>query len=200
MLEEVDRLTNLVEALLRLSHADAGRVRLRREPTDLEALARDSAGSLALLAEERRQHLRVDAAGPIVVDADRMLLREAITNVLDNAIKYSPPASVIEVHVAQSDGHGLLTISDQGPGIPAAYRERVFDRFFRLDEGRSRDQGGVGLGLSIAKWAVEVNGGRISVDAKQPHGSVFCITLPVTRTARSESDEQDPRHDTEGLS
>jgi heavy metal sensor kinase len=200
MLEEVDRLTNLVDTLLRLSHADAGRVRLSREPVDLGTLARDAAGSLGLLAEERRQDVRINIAGAVVVDADRMLLREAVTNVLDNAIKYSPSSSIIEVEVAQADGHGVLTIADQGPGIPAAQRERVFDRFFRLDEGRSRDRGGTGLGLSIAKWAVEVNGGRISVDPRQPHGSVFRIELPATTAARSEASEKELRCETEGLS
>jgi heavy metal sensor kinase len=191
MLEEVDRLTNLVEALLRLSHADAGRVRLTREAVDLGALARDAAGSLGLLAEERRQQVRVKTEGTVVVNADRLLLREAVTNVLDNAIKYSPPASVIDVQVAQSNGHGVLRIADEGPGIPAAQRERVFDRFFRLDEDRSRDRGGMGLGLSIAKWAVEVNGGHISIDANQPHGSVFCIVLKATSAALSRVAEKD---------
>lgn len=200
MLEEVDRLTNLVEALLRLSHADAGRVRLRREAVDLGALARDAAGSLGLLADERHQQVRVTSEGLVIVKADRMLIREAVTNVLDNAIKYSPPSSVIDVRVAQSGGHAVLTIADEGPGIPAAQRERVFDRFFRLDEGRSRDRGGMGLGLSIAKWAIEVNGGRISVDAQEPHGSVFCIELLAISTARSAMVEKDSRHQTEELS
>jgi heavy metal sensor kinase len=200
MLEEVDRLTNLVEALLRLSHADAGRVQIRREPVDLGTLARDAAGSLGLLAEERRQQVRVDTEAAVVVDVDRMLLREAVTNVLDNAIKYSPPSSVIDVQVAQTNGHGVLRIADEGPGIPDAQRERVFDRFFRLDEDRSREHGGMGLGLSIAKWAVEVNGGRISVDPNEPHGCVFCIVLPATRTARRSTAENAPRHQTEEVS
>jgi heavy metal sensor kinase len=200
MLEEVDRLTNLVDSLLRLSHADAGRVRLSRETVDLGTLARDAAGSLGLLADERRQQVRVKSDVPVIVEADRMLLREAVTNVLDNAIKYSPPLSVIEVHVARLDGHAMLTIADEGPGIPAAQRERVFDRFFRLDEGRSRDRGGMGLGLSIAKWAVEVNGGRISVESKEPHGSVFCITFPASSAARSQAAEKGSRHQTEELS
>src|SRR5262249_6488632 len=90
MLEEVDRLTNLVDTLLRLSQGDAGRVRLSREPVDLGQLARDVGSSLALLAEERGQQLHIDAAERVLVDADRLVLREAITNVLDNAIKYGP--------------------------------------------------------------------------------------------------------------
>jgi signal transduction histidine kinase len=117
------------------------------------------------------------AAG-VHVSADRLVLREAITNVLDNAIKYSPPASAIDVCV-RADGDGArLIVADRGPGIALEHRERIFDRFFRLDEGRSRDEGGTGLGLAIAKWAVEANGGHITVENSADGGSVFRIALP----------------------
>src|SRR5216683_1999789 len=182
MLEEVDRLTNLVDTLLRLSHGDAGRVRLSRETIDLGQLARDVVSSLGILAEERNQRLTVEAAGGISVTADRLVLREAITNVLDNAIKYSPRASSIRIGV-QADRHQVdLTVADEGPGIAVGDRQRIFDRFFRLDEARSRDHGGAGLGLAIAKWAVEVNGGRISVENGANGGSVFRLVLPIGTT------------------
>ena len=189
MLEEVDRLTNLVDSLLRLSHADAGRVRLTRDSVDLGALARDAAASLALLAEERNQQVRIHVQDTVLVEADRLLLREALTNVLDNAVKYSPLSSAIDVDVSQSDGHAILTIADEGSGIAVEYRERIFDRFFRVDEGRSRDAGGTGLGLSIAKWAVEVNGGQISVKGRDPKGSVFRIELPTAIVARGDAQQ-----------
>ena len=99
-----------------------------------------------------------------MVVVDRLVLREAITNIVDNAIKYSRPESTIEVRVRSRGGHAMLDIADQGPGVPPEHRERIFDRFFRLDQARSRDSGGTGLGLAIAKWAVEANGGHISVD------------------------------------
>lgn len=151
MLEEVDRLTNLVDTLLRLSHGDAGTVRLSREALDLGQLTRDVVSSLGILAEERNQRLAVDVATGVSVDADRLVLREAITNIVDNAIKYSPGGSRIDVRV-RTDGHqAFLTVADEGPGIAADHRERIFDRFFRLDEARSRDSGGTGLGLAIAK-------------------------------------------------
>jgi signal transduction histidine kinase len=122
------------------------------------------------------------------VTADRLVLREAITNVVDNAIKYGPVGSTIDVRVRRDGQDGIITVADQGAGIPAADRERIFDRFYRVDEGRSRESGGTGLGLAIAKWAVEANGGRISVEATQP-GAVFQIRLPVvvttTDTART---------------
>src|SRR5262249_45774353 len=152
MLEEVDRLTNLVDTLLRLSYGDAGTVRLSREAVNLGQLTRDVASSLLVLAEERNQRFDLDAPD-VVIDADRLVLREAMTNVLDNAIKYSPSSSVIRIHVSAETGQATVTVADQGPGIAPEYRERIFDRFFRLDEARSRDSGGTGLGLAIAKWA-----------------------------------------------
>jgi heavy metal sensor kinase len=178
MLEEVDRLTNLVDTLLRLSYGDAGTVRLSRAPFDLGQLAREVVSSLGILAEERHQRLKIDATDGVMVTADRLVLREAVTNVVDNAIKYSPQASSIDIRVHANQNQALLTVADEGPGIAAEHRERIFDRFFRLDDGRSRDQGGTGLGLAIAKWAVEVNGGRITVDAGNG-GSTFRIALPV---------------------
>jgi heavy metal sensor kinase len=179
MLEEVDRLTNLVDTLLRLSYGDAGTVRLSRTSFDLALLTRDVVSSLAILAEERHQRLNVDVADGAVVFADRLVLREAITNVVDNAIKYSPEASTIDIRVRPEGSDAILTVADEGRGIAAEHRERIFDRFFRLDEGRSRDEGGTGLGLAIAKWAVEVNGGHITVGNGASGGSVFRVVLPI---------------------
>ena len=178
MLEEIDRLTTLVDTLLRLSYGDAGTVRLSPETIDLAELARDVAASLALLAEERNQRLEVETPEPVRTTVDRLVLREAITNILDNAIKYGPKHSRVLMRVRANRDRAVVEIGDEGPGVPPEHRERVFDRFFRVDEGRGRESGGSGLGLSIAKWAVEVNGGRISVESGAAGGSVFCIDLP----------------------
>jgi len=182
MLEEVDRLTNLVDTLLRLSRGDAGTVRLSRESVDLRQLTQEVVDSLAILAEERNQRLTVDGSDRAVVPADRLVLREAITNILDNAIKYSPPESTIDLCVRMEGEQAILEIADQGPGVAPEHRERIFDRFFRLDQGRSRDNGGTGLGLAIAKWAVEVHGGHITVEDSKG-GSLFRIRLPLTEPA-----------------
>jgi signal transduction histidine kinase len=99
--------------------------------------------------------------------------------VVVNAIKYSPPASTIDVRVRSDGLDAVLTVADAGPGIAAKHRERIFDRFFRLDEGRSRDEGGTGLGLAIAKWAVEANEGHITVEGGTQGGAMFRITLPI---------------------
>ena len=176
MLEEVDRLTRLVDTLLQLSRGDAGTIRLSPESLDLSTLARDVASSLAILAEERRQRLQVDAPQPVPVRADRLVLRDAIANLVDNAIKYGPSGSTITVRVDGDTSQATLTVTDQGPGIPPEHRARVFDRFYRVDEGRSREMGGTGLGLAIAKWAVEANGGTIGVESSG--GSSFRIVMP----------------------
>ena len=146
MLEEVDRLTRLVDTLLRLSRADAGTDRLSRDVIDLGELARDVASSLGILAEERRQRLQVHAGEIVRVSADRLVLRDAITNLVDNAIKYAPPGSAIDLRVAATGPRAILTVTDEGPGIPVEHRDRIFDRFYRVDEGRSREKGGTGLG------------------------------------------------------
>jgi signal transduction histidine kinase len=179
MLEEVDRLTRLVDMLLRLSHADAGTVTLAREAVNLGDVAQEVVAALGILAEERNQRIAVDADPRALTVVDRVLLREAIANVVDNAIKYSPPGTAIDIRARAKGGDAVLTVADEGPGVPAEYRERIFDRFFRVDEGRSRDLGGTGLGLAIARWAVEVNGGRISADGHANRGALFTIVLPL---------------------
>lgn len=190
MLEEVDRLTNLVDTLLRLSHGDAGTARLARDPTDLGGLTNEVVSSLGILAEERNQRLAVDVASRVVVSVDRFVLREAITNIVDNAIKYSPPGSTIDVRVRADGDQAIVAVGDEGPGIAAEHRERVFDRFFRLDEGRPRDSGGTGLGLAIAKWAVEINGGHVTVEERPTGGSVFRIVLPVSAAVETASESR----------
>lgn len=182
MLEEIDRMSNLVDTLLRLSHGDAGTIRLKREPVDLGQLAHDAAASLGILAEERNQKIDVQAAESVVAPVDRLVLREAVTNVLDNAIKYSPPGSAITLRVERAADQGILAVADQGPGIPVEHRDRIFHRFFRVDEARSRDRGGAGLGLAIAKWAVDIHGGQITVHDRPGGGSEFRIAIPSERS------------------
>lgn len=178
ILEEVDRMSTLVDTLLRLSHGDTGAIRLSREAVDLGQLARDVALSLGILAEERKQSIAFEIGEQVVAPVDRLILREALTNVLDNAIKYSPAGGTIVIRVGARDGEVVLAIADDGPGIPPGDRNRIFDRFFRVDEARAREQGGAGLGLAIAKWAVELHGGQIRVADRGGKGSEFQIVLP----------------------
>ena len=179
MLEEIDRMSRLVDTLLRLSHGDAGTIRLTREPVDLGQIARDVTASLNILAEERNQTVSVESADGVRIPADRLVLREALTNVLDNAIKYGPVASTIDIRVGRTSEHAVIAIADRGPGVPREHRERIFDRFVRLDPSRTRNGGGAGLGLAIARWAVELHGGRITVDERAGGGAEFRILLPL---------------------
>ena len=183
-------MSSLVDTLLRLSHGDAGTIRLSREAIDLDQLAGDVAASLGILAEERNQKVIVDASIQVAVRADRLVLREAVTNVLDNAIKYGPDSSTVTMRVDRVGDEGLLAIADEGPGVPAEHRDRIFNRFFRIDEARSRERGGAGLGLAIAKWAVEIHGGRITVHEARDGGSEFRISLPLA--------ESSPTHQQQG--
>ena len=181
MLEEADRLARLVEALLTLSRADAGQVKLHREPVDLSALAREVGSHLEVLAEEKRQAIQVESPGPVFVKVDRLVVRQALINLIDNAIKYSPNGASIRVRLGAKDHTATLEVVDQGTGIPEEHQPRVFERFYRVDKARSRELGGAGLGLSIARWAVEANGGRIELESKGGgEGSTFRIVLPLS--------------------
>lgn len=184
MLEEIDRMSHLVDTLLRLSRGDAGTIRLSRESVDPGQLTRDIVSSIGLLAEERNQTLALQVTEGIVLAVDRLVLREAVINVLDNAIKYSPAGSTITIRVERVAGHALIAIADQGPGVPVEHRDRIFHRFFRVDESRTRERGGAGLGLAIAKWAVDVHGGRITVESRPGGGAEFQILLPLEGAPR----------------
>ena len=182
MLEEVDRLSLLVDRLLTLSRADSGGAMLSRDRVDLCELAEEVTNQLEVLAEEKQQSITVEAGGASICLGDRMVLRQALLNLVDNAIKYSPVGGRIAVRVSTTaGGMAVLDVSDTGPGIPADLRPRVFDRFYRADRSRSRENGGgTGLGLSIARWAVEVNGGRLTLESSDGTGATFRITLPNT--------------------
>jgi heavy metal sensor kinase len=178
MLEEVDRLAHLVDGLLTLSRADAGTVRLDRVPEDLGDIAREVAAQLGVLAEEKQQGLAVESGERVVARVDRAVLRQALVNLVDNAIKYSPEGGDIRVVVRDGARGPSVEVSDTGPGIPLEHRGRVFDRFYRLDRGRSRELGGTGLGLSIARWAVEANGGRLELASADHAGCTFRMSFP----------------------
>jgi heavy metal sensor kinase len=177
MLEEVTRLTQLVDSLLTMSRADAGRIQLH--PTEFSALdlAREAASIIEVLAEEKNQTMKVEGDPQVIIRGDRLILRQALINLLDNAVKYSPEGGHVDLRVGWRDYETFVEVQDSGPGIPIQCRSRIFDRFYRIDKSRSRGQGGAGLGLSISQWAVEAHGGRIELD---DHGSgcTFRMQIP----------------------
>jgi heavy metal sensor kinase len=175
MLEEADRLASLVDRLLTLSRAETGQARLSSAPFDLRGLADEVAGHLGVLAEEKGQAIRVDGSAADAY-ADRFVVRQAVINLVDNAIKFSPEGGRITITVAESPGTVTLDVIDSGKGISPAARDRIFDRFFRATHDGSET--GAGLGLSIARGAVEANGGRLTLVSSGDQGSVFRVTLP----------------------
>jgi heavy metal sensor kinase len=178
LLEEADRLALLVDSLLSLSRADAGELRLQKEPVDLVPLLSEVASHLEVLAEEKDQVLIVTGLGPVVVAADPVVLRQAFVNLVANAIKYSPEKARVEVTVGGRLACAVVDVTDEGPGIPLAERGRVFERFYRIDGGRSREGGGAGLGLAVARWAIRAHGGEIEILGAPGAGSTFRVTLP----------------------
>jgi len=178
MLEEADHVTRLVDALLMLSRADAGQIPVTREEVDLAALVQQVTAQLDVLAEEKQQVLSVHAQQEVRARVDPFVLRLALVNLVDNAIQYSPRGARIAVRIWMSAAEAMIDVEDNGPGIAAIHHDRLFDRFYRVDGARSRQDGGVGLGLAITRWAVEVQNGRLEVISEEGEGSVFRIRLP----------------------
>jgi signal transduction histidine kinase len=183
MLEEVDRLTRLVESLLILTRADSGKVQLAPEALELGGLVGHVVDQLRVLADEKQQELTLRAPIRVRATADAALIRHALMNLIHNAIKYTPNGGTITVAVNATGGRAMIEVRDTGPGIPAAHRDRIFDRFYRVDTSRSREEGGVGLGLAITRWAVEANGGHIELASDGTDGSLFRVILPDSSAA-----------------
>ena len=178
MLEEVDQLACLVDRLLTLSRAETGQAKLSMETIDLRDLAEQVVAHLSVLAEEKQQTLMVEPGGRPRCPGDWNVLRQALINLVDNAIKYTPAGGRITVRLAASPHEAAIEVTDSGEGIDPAVAAHVFDRFYRASPETSQAGSGSGLGLAIAKWAVEVNGGHLSLEKAGETGSTFRITLP----------------------
>jgi heavy metal sensor kinase len=180
MLEEAGRLSHVVDSLLTIARAESGQIQLARTTISILPFVQDTVSVLDVLAEEKRQNLSIDGDETAQIEGDRAILRQVLINLVHNAIKYSPAGARIAVHVSHSDKQtATVEITDNGPGIPPEHRERVFDRFYRLDEGRSREAGGAGLGLAIAKWGAEAHGGHLELNCPGDGGCVFRLLLPL---------------------
>jgi heavy metal sensor kinase len=180
MLEEATRLTRLIDAMLMLSRADSGRIPVSRRDSSLHDLVTEVAAQLSVLAEDKNQSIVV-AADPAAVSAnvDPVILRLALVNLVDNAIRYSPAGGRIDLAVSNGGREATIDVRDQGPGVSPIHQQRIFERFYRVDEARSRQDGGAGLGLAIARWAVEVHDGRLEIISEPGAGSVFRIRLSL---------------------
>lgn len=175
MLAQVDRLGRLVDQLLDLSRLESGAVPLEPHPFTVRPLLERTVGEARLTdpAVSFEVHGRADVRA--LGDVER--IHQVVVNLLENAIRHSPDGGVVRLGASQNDGRVRITVADEGPGIPAGERERVFERFYRADAARAAD-GGSGLGLAIARWIVDLHGGDISVDADAPAGCRMVVELP----------------------
>ena len=176
--EQVNRLIDLVNSLLLLARADAGEIPIHREPTDVAIAVETALDQLRPLAEE--QGVSLSATGPpATVNADLMLLLQLLFNLLANAIRHTPAGGEVRVGWSVDNGTLRLDVADTGEGIAPEHLPRIFDRFYRVDTARSSDDGGAGIGLSIARWITEVHDGTISASSEPGLGSTFTVSLPV---------------------
>jgi signal transduction histidine kinase len=164
----IDRASRLVEQLLALARNEPGAAATVLEPLDLGALVRESLADVQVLAAQRGSTLELLPGSPVTVQGDRAALTLLVRNLADNALRYSPPGARVELRVLHEDGRALLQVDDAGPGIPAAERERVFDRFYRRASG---DEAGSGLGLAIVRSIAERHGADIAL-ADSPLGGL----------------------------
>jgi len=180
-LQEVNRMTELVDTLLTLARADEGRAPLHRELVDLREIVEEVRETGELLAEPAGLTLdAVTPAAPLVVAVDRSRIRQLLLNLLTNAVKYTPPGGRVRLRLEQEDGRIAITVADSGIGIAAGDLPHVFDRFWRADTARTRtqDRAGAGLGLAICKWIAEAHGGSIEVQSRPGRGTAFTVKLP----------------------
>lgn len=179
--DEVTLLTRLVQDLRLLTQAESGELSLHREPVDLTVLAGEVSASFEARAAERGVGVVTELA-EATVDGDHDRLRQVLVNLLDNALRFAPTGSTVEVRLRRDGGRAILSVRDHGPGIPEADRERVFQRFYRADEARSRATGGSGLGLSIVHSLMALHGGSVSAANHPEGGAVLSLTLPLVAT------------------
>jgi heavy metal sensor kinase len=188
MLEDSARLSLLVDSLLTIARADAGQIHLEKVDIPILRFVREAVSIMEVLAEEKGQAVSVDGRSSAYVQADPVILRQDIVNLLDNAIKHTPQGGNIMVRVFRAEGLKVaVEVEDGGLGIAPEHRDKVFDRFYRVDDGRAREDGGVGLGLAIAKWGAEAHCGRLDLDCQASGGSIFRLVLPAGAETSAEA-------------
>jgi len=184
MRDSARRLGRIVDDLFLLARADAGHLPIRRGPVYLEEIVDDAARAVRALAHERDVRIEVTPLQDSPFSGDADLLGRLMLNLLDNAIKHSPPGGVVTLSLSRVGREYWIGVADQGSGIPADAREQIFERFFRADKTRSRDgsvdTSGAGLGLAIARWIAEAHGGRLELVRSSASGSEFQVALPAS--------------------
>jgi signal transduction histidine kinase len=180
--EETDRLSELIENLLDMSQIEAGALRIQPEPTQLRPIVRDAVEEAQRLTGAHWFIVDLPAELPRVM-ADPRRIRQVLQNLLVNAIKYSPQGGQITVSCEVEPDEVIVSVADQGEGIPPEYLDKVFERFFQVDATATRRLGSSGLGLAIARGIVQAHGGRIWAESTVGQGSVFRFALPLASAA-----------------
>ncbi|MGZ3515027.1 MAG: sensor histidine kinase, partial [Thermodesulfobacteriota bacterium] len=181
-IEQFDHLNQMINDLISLSKFDTTQVELNMGTLRLDLLVNDLCNLFKVLAEQKNIALETGTMEEVAVIGDKVRLQQLFTNLIDNAIKYTSKGS-IQVTVEENKDSAVVRIKDTGIGIPKEEQERIFKRFYRLDKSRSKETGGVGLGLSIAEWIAHAHRGRIEVESEPHRGSTFTVYLPLQHTA-----------------
>lgn len=177
-LEEINYMSKILDDLFTLAKSDEGNLNMEFQPVDFHAVIEDVCRHVEVLAEEKNQKVVVAYLEPVVINGDPHRLRQMVLTLVHNAIKYTPENGEIKVALEDQGNKAAFTVSDNGMGIPDNELPMIFNRFYRVDKARSRDQGGSGLGLSICKYIVEAHRGQIEVESEIGVGSRFKILLP----------------------
>lgn len=178
-LEETMHMSAIIENLLTLAKADRGFTQLKTEDVWLRPIIQDLFEDCEILAERKHIVVRLGTLDDALITGDAVRLRQLFLNLIDNAIKYTPDRGTVYISLHREQRFAKITINDSGVGIPAAELPKIYDRFYRVDKARTRELGGSGLGLSIAKWIVDIHGGTISVESEVNVGTTFTVSLPL---------------------
>ena len=194
-LQEIKRMSELVDALLMLARADEGIASLHREPVDLRGIVTEVQETGELLAEEAGVTMEVATpAEPVIVSVDASRIRQLILNLVTNAVKYTPAGGSVRMQLGPANGRVALSVADTGIGIAPGDLPHIFDRFWRADSARTRtgERPGAGLGLAICKWIAEAHGGQIDVVSRPGRGTTFTVVLPWTPSSSPPSPPPPP--------
>ena len=181
MLAQVERLERLVAQLLDLSRLESGVVPLERSAFTVGPVLEHAVREQRLHGDDVELEVRVEDVG-LTADGDPERVHQVVANLLENAVRYTPAGGRVEVRARRSRGGVVIEVADEGPGIADGDGERIFERFYRADQARASSGGGAGLGLAIAQWIVDLHGGEIRPERRDPHGCRMIVTLPTPRS------------------
>jgi signal transduction histidine kinase len=177
--QESDYMSSVIGKLLFLARSDAGKEQLTFEDVELKGLITGLASNIEALAQDKGIKFAVDAKEELTVSGDKVKLRQLFINILENAVRYTPADGHISVSLVKQESDAVISISDTGIGISPEHLPHIFERFYRVDKARARADGGVGLGLAIAKIIAESHKGNIEVESELGKGTTFTISIPV---------------------